>query len=195
MPLNGLYYPPLTEAQGEALLQSDLRDGGHESCVNFANDYSDLNADQWSALVSFVFDQGCDRLQISSLIGFLNAGDLAGAADRLLLYVYDGGVLDPELVRRREAERQLFCSSGACDSKGTCVGSVTAPSVSVYNVPTTGSFIVGSLSQGDKITLRGRTTGASINGNIYWFELANGFVAADYLDIATNSGDLWCSTN
>ena len=196
MPLNGLYNPPLTQAQGEALLQSDLRNGGYESCVANSATYSNLNANQYSALVSFTFNLGCGNLQSSTLLRLLNAGDTAGAANEFPKWVYGGGVVLPGLVRRREAERQLFCSSGGCGSSGSsCTGTVTATSMYVRSSPSTSASAVASLFQGDKITILSRTTGTSVNGNSYWFKVSNGYVAAYYINIATNSGDSWCSKN
>jgi lysozyme len=59
-------------------------------------------------------DQGRDGIitlasgQPSTLLRHLNVGDDAGAADQFLVWNKAGGVVEPGLVRRRSAERDLF---------------------------------------------------------------------------------------
>jgi lysozyme len=74
-----------------------------------------LNENQFSALVSWVFNLGIAQLthggqggQPSRLLTKLNAGNLAGAADEFPKWCHSGGEVMPGLVLRREAERKLF---------------------------------------------------------------------------------------
>jgi lysozyme len=63
---------------------------------------------QYDALVSFTYNEGAGRLQSSTLLKVLNAGDYAGAAGQFGVWVCGGGVKLPGLVARREAEAALF---------------------------------------------------------------------------------------
>ena len=67
-----------------------------------------LNDDQFSALVSFVFNVGTDNFRRSTLLRMLNASDFNGAADQLLRWNKAAGKVLPGLTRRRTAERSLF---------------------------------------------------------------------------------------
>lgn len=67
-----------------------------------------LSQGQFDALVSFVFNLGRGNFRTSALLRKLNAGDYAGAANELPRWVHAGGLRLPGLVRRREAERNLF---------------------------------------------------------------------------------------
>ena len=67
-----------------------------------------LNDNQFSALVSFVFNVGADNFRRSTLLRMLNAGDFSGAADQLLRWNKAAGKVLPGLTRRRAAERSLF---------------------------------------------------------------------------------------
>ena len=69
-----------------------------------------INDNQLNALVDFAYNLGFNALKTSTLIRKLNAGDYNGAADQFDRWVYAGGKILPGLVRRREAEKQLFVS-------------------------------------------------------------------------------------
>ncbi|CAG8617280.1 4844_t:CDS:2, partial [Gigaspora rosea] len=102
-------HPPITRAQGEAILKNDLVP--KEDCVKKLTT-ANINSNQFSALVSFTFNLGCGAYQKSSLLQKLNAGDIKGAANEFLLYNHNskGKVLNG-LTTRRKAERDLFCKS------------------------------------------------------------------------------------
>lgn len=69
-----------------------------------------LNENQWAALVSWTFNEGCGAAETSTLVKRLNAGDKPEtvAAAELPKWVYAGGHELPGLVRRRNAEIELF---------------------------------------------------------------------------------------
>lgn len=67
-----------------------------------------LNQNQFDALVSFVFNVGAGAFGDSTLLGLLNKGDFAGAAEQFGRWNKSGKVVLPGLVRRRAAERELF---------------------------------------------------------------------------------------
>lgn len=97
----------ITRAQAEALLRKDLTrfETGVRSLVKVP-----LNSNQFSALVSFAFNVGTGALAQSTLLSRLNQRDYQGAANEFSRWVYGGGQVLPGLVRRREAEKQLFLS-------------------------------------------------------------------------------------
>lgn len=67
-----------------------------------------INDNQMNALVDFAYNLGFNALKTSTLMKKLNAGDFTGAANEFGRWVYAGGKVLPGLVKRREAERQLF---------------------------------------------------------------------------------------
>jgi lysozyme len=95
----------ITQAQAEALLQSDLR--GAENAVSAAVTVA-LNDNQFAVLVSFVYNLGAGTLNSSTLLALLNGGDYNGAAQQFTRFVYAGGEILQGLVTRRNAERALF---------------------------------------------------------------------------------------
>ena len=98
-------HPAISEDEGEALLAADLKTagGGVSRLVSVP-----LTQSQFDALVSFTFNLGVASLMSSTLLRKLNRGD--DAADEFPRWIYGGGRILPGLVRRREAERQLFLS-------------------------------------------------------------------------------------
>jgi GH24 family phage-related lysozyme (muramidase) len=95
----------INRKHGEQLLRSDLSDA--ESAVSRLVKVP-LTDNEFSALVSFVFNLGEGNFAKSTLLRKLNAGDRQGAADELLRWNRAGGRVLRGLIRRREAERQLF---------------------------------------------------------------------------------------
>ena len=69
-----------------------------------------LNQNQMNALVDFAYNLGFNALKTSTLMNKVNAGDFTGAANEFNRWVYAGGKVLPGLVKRREAEKQLFLS-------------------------------------------------------------------------------------
>jgi GH24 family phage-related lysozyme (muramidase) len=69
-----------------------------------------LTADQFSALVSFVYNLGAGSLRQSTLLKLLNQGNVHGAAEEFLRWNKAGGQVLAGLTRRRNAERALFLS-------------------------------------------------------------------------------------
>jgi lysozyme len=69
-----------------------------------------LSDAQFASLVSFVFNLGSGALQRSTLRSKINRGEYIDASDEFRKWVWGGGRKLKGLVRRREAERQLFLS-------------------------------------------------------------------------------------
>ena len=95
----------VTQEQADQLLQSDV--AASVNCVNHAVT-SNINQNQFDALVDFVFNLGCASLLSSTLLRDVNAGDFTSAAPQILLWDHAKGVDIPGLLRRRQAEKVLF---------------------------------------------------------------------------------------
>lgn len=174
----------------QALLKSDLT--SYEKCVA-TNVKMNINANQFSALTSFVFNLGCGNFKSSTLLTRLNAGNVKAASDEILLWNKAGGKVLAGLVKRREAEKTLFCSGGVCQTiSTTCTGSITATTLFIRSAATSTSASVASLTNGQSVTILGRAVGQNINGNSNWFKISKGYVSAYYIKI-TKSGPTWCA--
>ena len=95
----------ITQVEAEILLCSDI--AASVSCVNSAVNVT-LNQKQFDALVDFCFNVGRGNFLQSTLLRKVNAGDFNGAAQQFGAWVYAGGEVVSGLVRRRQAEAQLF---------------------------------------------------------------------------------------
>lgn len=97
----------ITLDQAKELLHQDV-----EATAKAINDYVRVGITQemFDALTSFTFNVGARAFQVSSLLRFLNQGDIQGAADEFLRWTFSGHpkVKLQGLVARREAERDLF---------------------------------------------------------------------------------------
>ena len=69
-----------------------------------------LTEGQFGALVSFAYNLGVGTLERSSLLSKVNSGDLSGASGEFGKWIHINGKVSPGLVRRRQAERDLFVS-------------------------------------------------------------------------------------
>ncbi|WP_020474574.1 lysozyme [Zavarzinella formosa] len=95
----------ISEATAEMFLERDvaIAEQGVSRIVRVA-----LNENQFSAMTSFVFNIGAQKLIGTKTLNCLNRGLYAEFADRLLMWTKAGNVELPGLVKRREAERKLF---------------------------------------------------------------------------------------
>ena len=95
----------ITQQEADRLLADDVNSfttGVHRLVT------SDINRNQLGALVSFAFNLGLGNLRHSTLLRLVNKGDFVGAADQFGRWNKANGVVLTGLVRRREAEKQLF---------------------------------------------------------------------------------------
>lgn len=102
-----LAHAPITEVEAANLLRATLVT--YENAVNRYVKVP-LNQNQFDALVDFAYNAGAKNLLTSTLLKKLNSGDYLGASKEFSKWVYGGGKKLNGLVRRREAERQLFIS-------------------------------------------------------------------------------------
>lgn len=95
----------ITEAEANAFFAADTA-----TATNAVAQYVrvPLTESQRSALISLAFNIGATAFRDSTLVRKLNAGDIVGAADEFLRWVYDNGIRVAGLVNRRERERAIF---------------------------------------------------------------------------------------
>lgn len=91
--------------EADALLLRDV--AKFERCVNEAVT-SDIDQQQYDSLVCFAFNVGCQAFKESTLLRLVNQRHWLAAADQFLRWTKAGGKELAGLVRRRQAERELF---------------------------------------------------------------------------------------
>ena len=94
-----------TQAEAEVWLEADL--GAAEAAVSRLVTVP-LTDNQFSALVSFVFNEGQGQFEKSTLLQKLNAGDYASVPSELDRWIFDAGKIQQGLERRRAAEAALW---------------------------------------------------------------------------------------
>ncbi len=97
----------VTEEQATELLQQDV--AWAEQTVN-DNVQVPLTQNQFDALVDFTYNLGPKAFEDSTLLKLVNQGNMDAAADQFPLWVHAGGVVQPGLVTRRQAEQDLWNS-------------------------------------------------------------------------------------
>lgn len=114
----------ITKADAERLFDSDV--ASREQAVNtlVAKSVRPTTQQQFDALVSFAYNVGLGAFQTSSPARLHQAGEYQAAADALRAWTKSGGETNPELVNRREAERNVYLG-GSYGVSG--VGLVTSP--------------------------------------------------------------------
>ena len=96
----------ITEEQAEEFLLEDLNDTYQHLAI--LCQHIPLTDNQWSALVSFVYNIGSGKFSNSTLLRNLKAYDYLGAGDEFGKWVNGGGKKLRGLVIRRAKERSLF---------------------------------------------------------------------------------------
>jgi lysozyme len=96
----------ITEEQAEWLIRSDVANA--EEQVSVVTQHIPLTDNEFSALVSFVYNIGIVNFKKSTLLKKLKVGDYQGAADEFGRWKYDDKVEKKGLVIRRAKERSLF---------------------------------------------------------------------------------------
>lgn len=91
----------ISQAQAEAYLVADLK--RFEDAVNATG--LTLNQNQFDSLVSFAYNCGAGNLK-----KLVTGRTITQIADAMLAYNKGSGKVLPGLVKRRQAERDLFCS-------------------------------------------------------------------------------------
>jgi lysozyme len=95
----------ITEEEAEGLLHTDLQIAGQG--ITRLIDIP-LNDNQYTALISFVYNLGSGILQASTLRKVINRGDFEDVPEQFERWIYGGARKLPGLIARRKAEAQLF---------------------------------------------------------------------------------------
>ena len=95
----------VSQAWADARLLEMLTVVEHGICADVKVTLSD---NQFSALVSLVYNIGLGAFSNSTLLRDLNSNDLSGAAAQFLVWNKVQGLVSEGLVRRRAAEQALF---------------------------------------------------------------------------------------
>lgn len=103
----------ISEDKANALLANDLTTAEAVITKEVTVPISD---NQFSALVSFVFNLGAGNFSRSTLLKKLNASDIAGAAAEFPRWNKVGGKALDGLTRRRDAERALFLDTSTVET-------------------------------------------------------------------------------
>jgi len=93
-----------TQQQADEALQHDL----NAAAALLAIYSPGLSNGVLEAMTDFVFNLGIGNYRTSTLCKCINASDWEGAKRELLKWDHSNGVVVPGLLRRREAEAQLF---------------------------------------------------------------------------------------
>ena len=95
----------INQEQAEALLVKDILavEQQLERSVKVP-----LGINQFSALVSFVFNLGIAKFEVSTLARLIESGNFSAAASQFERWVYSNNDKLSGLVERRKAERELF---------------------------------------------------------------------------------------
>jgi GH24 family phage-related lysozyme (muramidase) len=110
----------ITRDRALELLRAEVR--STETAINNAVTVS-LNQCQFDALVSFAYNIGTGAFRESTLLRKLNQGDYAAVPSELRRWIYGGGQVLPGLVRRRNAESELFTSGVYSTGQSLSLGS------------------------------------------------------------------------
>ena len=97
----------ITQPQADIFLESDVARA--VTAINHLVS-SAINQNQFDALVDFAFNLGIASLANSTLLRFVNNGDLPAAAAQFPLWNHSHGRVLPGLLERRQAEAKLFTS-------------------------------------------------------------------------------------
>ena len=95
----------ITDDDVDRLLRDDVAEA--EACVENHCDVA-LSQNQFDALVSFVFNLGCQAFRNSTLLRLLNQGRYAEAAQQFRRWTHAGEWVSPGLVTRRKDEAEMF---------------------------------------------------------------------------------------
>lgn len=110
--------PPLTPDQAEQLLKADV-EWAEKAVLSMVS--VRLTDNQFSALVSLVYNIGSGTFQWSPLRALVNKPDFPAAADEFLRYNHAGGKVLAGLTARRADERALFLQPDATQGQGEVI--------------------------------------------------------------------------
>ena len=119
----------ISQHQADIMLGSDL-----VKYANYINEYVtvSLNPNQFDALTSWVYNLGPGNLKSSTMLKVLNEGNYDDVPFQIKRWNKAGGKVLKGLVRRREAEAELFATGD--DWIGTPFEGATGGIITTYTV-------------------------------------------------------------
>ena len=105
-------HPPITEAEAEVYLASDLQTA-LAATLRYCPVLATEPEGRLAAIVDFTFNLGAGRLQTSTLRRRVNQRDWPETVRELRRWVYGGGRVLPGLATRRSAEAALILRESA----------------------------------------------------------------------------------
>lgn len=106
VPLN--QWSPISKDEAIALLQQDMRKAYRSITILIK---VELSYAQQAALMDFCFNCGAGNLQASTLLRKVNQGEFEAVPDQFRRWIYAGGQRLGGLIKRREAESNLWLSN------------------------------------------------------------------------------------
>ena len=95
----------ITQQEADSLLTNDILLFWNSISRNIKVSLTDY---QHAALTSFAYNLGMSNLLSSTLWRLVNEGQFELASEQFTRWVYAGGEILPGLVKRREAEKEMF---------------------------------------------------------------------------------------
>lgn len=102
------HWPSITLDQAESLLQRDLTQAAQS--LARLSPMVELTDQRLAALLDFIYNLGAGNYQASTLRRLVNRGEHQAATQQFLRWSYAGPVRLPGLVRRRQAEAELYAN-------------------------------------------------------------------------------------
>ena len=98
-------FDEITEDEAKAILEADMAEA-----IDCVDSYVDVECtdEQYAAVISFVFNIGCQAFRGSTLLILLNEGHYDLACQQFKRWNKAGGNVVAGLVNRRKAEAELF---------------------------------------------------------------------------------------
>lgn len=97
----------ITPAEGMAELQAHSTDDYNALAPRITRD---LSINQWAALLSFAYEEGHGNPGAGALVNDINAGDDTVLETHWKKYIYADGVVNSDIVDRRNAEWDIWVS-------------------------------------------------------------------------------------
>jgi lysozyme len=94
----------ITQEEADYMLMDNI--SSSVDCVN--KQITNVNQNQFDALVDFAYNVGCNAFTRSTLCSLVKLGEFENAAAEFGKYIYAKDKISTGLIRRREAEANLF---------------------------------------------------------------------------------------
>lgn len=166
----------ITEEEAERLLRADL-DTAENAVAELVE--VPLNENQFSALVSFVYNVGSGNFLKSTLLKRLNRGEIDRAAEEFARWNKSKGQVLVGLTRRRAAEKALFLKpvqqTGATESPDDVLPSIdgkAASKIAAWVATTIGGAWAGAKEAGmgtwEAVAIVGVIAAAGVAAWLIW---------------------------